>query len=273
MKLKKLILLTPMLISLAACNGGETSYAGTYSFQLGSDSGTHAGIHLTLTDEVVPDMEIEAKKFSIQFDVSGGAGAGILGSLGHIDDILKAINSGEKIDIDDLEETYTDVKDTAIDIIKDETEDKPITIDGYYYTKEVEKETRLMMGISLDAYDIDISDEIVEKVMFATITTEQVNVVIPVSIKDFLYQLYWYGYRVAGIDSLLEPVSLPNENPFMHYNEVGTHPTAEDVEEIQKYQKKRQEDKPDGYELGEFIYNDYFNYHTLSMGLAKDGKK
>lgn len=272
MKLKKIILLTPMLISLAACNEGETSYAGTYSFQLGSDTGTHAGIHLKLTDEAVPDMEFAAKKFSIEFDVSGGKGAGILGSLGNINEILKALNSDEKVDLDDLEKIYEGAKDTASDIINDNDEE-PIVINGYYYTLPEEKETRLMMGISFDDFGINIDDNLVEKVMYATITSDVVNVVIPVSIKDFLYQLYWYGYRVAGIDSLFEPVYLPDENPFMHENSIGSHPTEKDVEEIQKYQKKREEDKPDGYELGEMIYNDYFNYHTLTMGLAKDGKK
>ena len=210
MKLNKLILLTPMLLSLMACNGSKDNYAGKYSFQLGSDTGTHAGIHLTLTDEDMPNMENPAKKFSLEFDVSGAAGAGIFGSLGNIGQILEAINAATDISIDGIEKAYDAAEQAAESAVAEATEG-PIVIDGYYRIIKGEKQTRLSMGVTFEKFEIDISEDLVEMVMFATIDSEQVNVTIPVSVKDFLFQLYWYGYRVAGLDSLLEPVDLSKE--------------------------------------------------------------
>lgn len=280
MKLNKLILLTPMLLSLMACNGSKDSYAGKYSFQLGSDTGTHAGIHLTLTDEDMPNMENPAKKFSLEFDVSGAAGAGIFGSLGNIGQILEAINAATDISIDGIEKAYDAAEQAAESAVAEATEG-PIVIDGYYRIIKEEKQTRLSMGVTLEQFEIDISEDLVEKVMFATIDSEQVNVTIPVSVKDFLFQLYWYGYRVAGLDSLLEPVDLSKEyddwDPERH--QIGLHPTEKEITTIKNHQNRRHDEHQAGtgptpaYEIGEELYRDYHDYHTLTMGLTKDGKK
>ena len=280
MKLNKLILLTPMLLSLMACNGSKDSYAGKYSFQLGSDTGTHAGIHLTLTDEDMPNMENPAKKFSLEFDVSGAAGAGIFGSLGNIGQILEAINASTDISIDGIEKAY-DAAEQAAESAVAEVTDEPIVIDGYYRIIKEEKQTRLSMGVTLEKFEIDISEDLVEKVMFATIDSEQVNVTIPVSVKDFLFQLYWYGYRVAGLDSLLAPVDLSKEyddwDPERH--QIGLHPTEKEITTIKNHQNRRHDEHQAGtgptpaYEIGEELYRDYHDYHTLTMGLRKDGKK
>ena len=280
MKLNKLILLTPMLLSLAACNGNKDSYAGKYSFQLGSDTGTHAGIHLTLTDEEVPDKEVPAKKFSLEFDVSGAAGAGIFGSLANIGDILSAINAATDISIDGIEKAYDAAEQAAESAVASVTEG-PIVINGYYRTIKEDKVTRLSMGVSLDEFEIEISEDLVEMVMFATIDSDVVNVTIPVSVKDFLYQLYWYGYRVAGLDSLLDPVDLSKE--YDDWKEerhtIGSHPNADEIKTIQNHQNRRHDQYIAGtgpvpaYEIGEEMYRDYHDYHTLTMGLAKDGKK
>lgn len=280
MKLNKLILLTPMLLSLAACSGNKDSYAGKYSFQLGSDSGTHAGIHLTLTDEEMPNMENPAKKFSLEFDVSGAAGAGIFGSLGSIGQILEAINAATDISIDGIEKAYDAAEQAAESAVEQVTEG-PIVINGYYRTIKEEKQTRLSMGVTLDQFEIDISEDLVEMVMFATIDSEQVNVTIPVSVKDFLFQLYWYGYRVAGLDSLMDPVDLSKEyddwDPERH--QIGLHPTEKEITTIKNHQNRRHDEHQAGtgptpaYEIGEELYRDYHDYHTLTMGLTKDGKK
>jgi len=280
MKLNKLILLTPMLLSLMACNGSKDSYAGKYSFQLGSDTGTHAGIHLTLTDEDMPNMENPAKKFSLEFDVSGAAGAGIFGSLGSIGQILEAINAATDVSIDGIEKAYDAAEQAAESAVAEATEG-PIVIDGYYRILKEEKQTRLSMGVTLEKFEIDISEDLVEMVMFATIDSEQVNVTIPVSVKDFLFQLYWYGYRVAGLDSLLDPVDLSKEyddwDPERH--QIGLHPTEKEITTIKNHQNRRHDEHQAGtgptpaYEIGEELYRDYHDYHTLTMGLTKDGKK
>lgn len=280
MKLNKLILLTPMLLSLMACNGSKDTYAGKYSFQLGSDSGTHAGIHLNLTDEDMPNLENPAKKFSLEFDVSGAAGAGIFGSLNNIGQILEAINASTEISIDAIEKAY-DAAEKAAESAVGEVTDEPIVINGYYRTFKEDKQVRLSMGINLDKFEIEIDPELVELVMFATIENDQVNVTIPVSVKDFLFQLYWYGYRVAGLDSLLAPVDLSKEyddwDPERH--QIGLHPTEKEITTIKNHQNRRHDEHQAGtgptpaYEIGEELYRDYHDYHTLTMGLTKDGKK
>ena len=70
---KKLFLLVPLLFAVASCSGPK-SPAGTYSFQLGSDKGTHAGIHLLLTEDAVEveDQE-DAKRFELTFDLGASA--------------------------------------------------------------------------------------------------------------------------------------------------------------------------------------------------------
>ena len=275
---KKLFLVIPMLFSIASCSGGEKTYAGTYSFQLGSDEGTHAGIHLKLTDDPAEKKvdDQDTKKFALQFDIGASGSSGVFGMIKHLDKVLEVINT-VGIDTTSIDEIVRKIEEETTD---DDIE-VPLTINGYYYFKEVKNakdkdETRLMMGIEFGE-TISIDEKLVEMVMYSTYANDTVNVVIPVSVEDFLFQLYWYGYRVAGLDSLTKPVALPEENAFMHYNQVGSHPTKEEVEEIQKYQLQREAKHEAGdlkdYELGEFIYNSYHDYHTLSMGLAKDGKK
>ena len=163
------------------------------------------------------------------------------------------------------------------------------TIDGYYYLKdglnaEGRKETRLMMGFDFNFFDqdLDLPPEIIEMIMYAVYTGDTVNIIVPVSIEDLLYQLYWYGYRVGG--ALENPiVYLPDENPMMEAHDIGSHPVEDDdqnrhdITKIQNYQKKREEDaaasKISGYGPLEYIYNTYHDYHTLTMGLAKNGSK
>ncbi len=281
MKAKKLILLVPMLLSLAACNGSNDSIAGTYSFQLGSNEGTHAGIHLMLSDEFYTDGDLEtpAKKFSLTFDIKGqDEGSDMFSTIGSIAELM-----GE--DDEDSSESSSEVSSSSETSSSSEvtsesessSEDPDVSLHGYYRMLELElddgsKVNYLSMGINvLDEYEI--SPFIVEKIMYATYSDDAVTVVVPVSIKDLFYQLYWYGYRISGLSSLLNPVKLPEENPLLKYNTVGTKPTAEQAKDIAAYQKKRQEDYKAGvitnYEAGEEIYNDYFVYHTLSMGLNK----
>ena len=159
----------------------------------------------------------------------------------------------------------------------------PTTINGYYYVDNTDNKNDLHMGIFLKDYGIeeDVPYYIVEKILYAYISDDTVNVVIPVSIKDFLYQLYWYGYRIAGLDSLANPIYLPDENPFFVEHEIGHAPSItndEDkayIENVKAWQTERSKGEhldKNAYEVGEVIYKDYHPYHTLTMGLAKDGK-
>lgn len=279
MKAKKLILLVPMLLSLAACNGSKDSIAGTYSFQLGSNEGTHAAIHLMLSDDPYSDGDLDtpAKKFSLTFDIKGeDDGNDMFSTIGTIAELL----GGDEDTSESSSETTSSSETSSTEATSSEattSESPDVSVHGYYRMLELSLDdgstvNYLSMGISiLDEYEI--SPFIVEKIMYATYSDDAVTVVVPVSIKDLFYQLYWYGYRISSLSSLLNPVKLPEENPLLKYNTVGTKPTAEQAKDIAAYQKKRQADAKEGiitnYEEGEEIYNDYFVYHTLSMGLNK----
>lgn len=284
---KKLFLLVPMVLSLASCSGDE-SPAGTYSFQLGSDTGTHAGIHLKLTDEDAETQtsEEQGKKFELKFDLGTSAMTGVFGLLTHLDTVIEYIENHTGSDISSVEDLIQKVED-AIEEKGDA--DVPVTVPGYYYFKEStnpttkKAETRIMMGIDFNFIPdmpIEIPASLVEMLMYATYDGgDNINVIIPVSIEDLLYQIYWYGYRIAGIKSITNPVDLHEENEFIQHHDIGSHPTSDDVTTIQNYQKDREAAykagklSEDSYETGEFIYNTYHDYHTLTMGLAKTAEK
>ena len=289
MKLKKLILLVPMLLSLSACNGGKDTVAGTYSFQLGSDNSTHTGIHLTLTDDDF-GKEIEGvgetKKFSLEFDVAA-QGVNVAGFFINFDDLKELLNGNTEL-IDQYVAPVKNANDSSETTSSEESsEDQKTTITGYYYVTEetvkeasgrIVTENRLHLGVTvLDDYQID--DDIVEKILYATITDTAVNVVIPVSIMDFLYQLYWYGYRISSLDELFDPTDLEVEsNKVLKHHDVGTHPGQGDetkeraIEIIQGYQRDRKETATN-YHIAEDLFLNYRDYHTLDMGLTKDGTK
>jgi len=287
---RKLFLLVPLALSLASCSGPK-SPAGTYSFQLGSDSGTHAGIHLTLTDEeaqidtstVTSEEPISGKKFELKFDVGAAASSGVMGLIGHLDVVIEYLENHTGEDFTTVEELVNNIQQT----IKEKGEESvPLSIPGYYYFKDAvnptsgKNETRLMMGIDFNFIKdmpVQLPANLVEKIMYATYSDDTINVIVPVSLQDLLFQIYWYGYRIAGLKSITNPVDLHNENPYIQHHDIGTHPTSEEVKTIQEYQKSREERYKAGdiseedYETGEFIYNSYHDYHTLTMGLTKNG--
>jgi len=72
MKKAKLLIIPLLSTFLAGC--ASSSIAGQYVFQMGKTKGSHFGIYLTLTDEVVKD-ESQAtigKKLSFQFALMSG---------------------------------------------------------------------------------------------------------------------------------------------------------------------------------------------------------
>ena len=277
---RKLFLVIPLLFSISACSGKETA-AGTYSFQLGKEDGSRAAIHITLSDDLAEDVEVEGyepKKFSIQFELGASSQGGVLGILSHLDTIVAYIEA-HGFDLDAIEKLVEQIEEEAK---KRGGQEIPVNFDGYYYlvdsvNQKGKEESRLMMGINFNFLTtVDVPPEIVEKVIYAVYKGDSIDVVIPVSITDLLYQIYWYGYRIASLESLLKPVDLSKEVSFLHHNPIGFHPSDEEINDIKVYQNQREEKyeagELDSYEAGEFIYNSYYGYNTLTMGLLKDGK-
>ena len=248
MKLKKLLLTLPLLFSLASC-GEEPSLVGTYSFQLGASDSTHVGITFDLTDEPYESVLVsDAKKYTLSFDIGG--------------DVFGALSTAASL----IEETGEDQGEDG----------DPVTISGYYTVGDYDSDGNrvLNLGVELLGEELTIPPSIMEKIMYATIAGDEINVVIPVSLEDLQYQLYWYGYRVSDISDIMSPVNLMEEDPaffgalYASGNGIGTYPNDTQVGLIKTYQQERKT-KASDYREAEDIFLSFHKHHTITMGFIK----
>ena len=171
-----LILAVPLLLS--SCNG--QNFVGTYSFQLGKDKETHMSAFMNLTNndyymEVVdPDTQeksqvLKGKEYNLTMSMDFGIGD-LAGNVGNV--------------TDDKEEEETN-----------------FNLEGYYnigrQIKDGSYELRLSVDINgPEAESLDLDSELIESVIFATVSTSEIKVEIPVSMTDLALQLYWYGWDI-----------------------------------------------------------------------------
>lgn len=259
MKFPKILIAAPLLFSLIGC-GSNQGYAGKYSFQLGTNEGTHAAISITLEDNPYENADEDIKQynpktFKLHIDINGVVIGGDSSNTSE-NSSSEAISSEEELLI---ENPFTDFS----------------WMTGYYYTDGKQEKTGELLHLGIDILDqYTISPRLTEKIIYATVNSSEINVVIPVSFNDLFYQLYWYGYRIASLIDVIEPVNVLEENPdfapFFVGNDIGTHPTPEAIQAIKDYQNKRYETKPEGYDDSEEIFNNYHDFHTLNMGLKKN---
>lgn len=241
--IKKSLLMVFPLLSMVSC-GPNDDITGKYSFQLGAQEGTHVAIRFDLTNEEVEVLGKEdAKKYTMEFDVGGN----IFGAL--------AAAAGE----DSSSESSNEDED-------------PIKIDGYYTIQDLDDGSKILhLGVWLFD-EIDIPDELVEYIMYATYSEGMINVVIPVSVADLQYQLYWYGYRISSLVDIISPVKLVDESPefveWLQGNDIGTYPSDEAIGHFKEYQKNRKETAPD-YDEKEDIFLSFHKHHTIKMGFSK----
>ena len=252
------------------CSSNQ-GYVGTYAFQLGANEGTHTSISLTLTNEAYPteDPTLQAnnpKKFKLAFDING------LNS-----DTLFPSSESEPTSEPSSEQT----SETSSEQTSEEQDDSEIPFgdlsmfEGYYYTLGEQEKTGELLHLGIKLLNlVDISPIITEKILYATVNNSEINVTVPVSLKDLYYQLYWYGYRVGSLIEAMEPVNLYEEDPLFESvlagNKPGTHPSKEAISSIAKYQKNRTATKPENYLETEMIFDTYHDFHTLNMGLKKN---
>ena len=259
---KKALLAFSMIPFLVSCNT-NSSIAGTYGFQMGKEAGTHFGFFLELTDNTytAADVTEEGLKECI---------------------LSLSVRNGKE------EEGSTAIKDIMALFTDDE---EGASLKGFYkLTNEVNKqgETRLMMGLSfsyiverirgiyessteeqppemLDKIEQLGHKESVQKLLYATYKKDMVNVYVPVSIEDAVYQLYWYGvdlqiYYTDPNDVTTLEIGI--EDVTVH--EFGTEPTADEIAAInQTYEAK--------HNAMEIINcsTTFRSFHQLKMGLAK----
>ena len=247
-KLKLVSLLVP-LMALTSC--GKDPYVGVYSFQMGKEKSTHFSFVMDLTNEdfsVPGQTGAKVKKFTLTVDIDTGAKDG-----GKEDDTATGI----------------------LDLFNGKA------IPGYYSVGgPTEKDrNRLNLGLSVDEVTKIFFDEVedlipvedigdiinidyamTEKIIFSEIDNKSLYLTVPVSINDFLFQLYWYGYDFQ--------FDIPNDRFEMVKNpsgghEAGTHPTKEEIDEINKT-------FPDNHVEDEYTKITYRDFHALTLGLKKN---
>lgn len=241
-KIKTVIFMTLLgAIALTSCSGSDTHY-GRYTFQMGKVNSDHVGIYMVLSDETttidVGDEKINAEKFNIQLETPNSSN-----------------NEGE-----DKDESITD---SILEYFSEGING------GYTIVKKEEGGYKLNLypsfGELLEENDAPfaIDSKIMDKILFCDYNGSSVSVTVPVSLTDLMFQLYWYGFDVMNI---LGEQTLPE-------HDIGTHPTKEDVEEINKTFNDGILNHPDLdllVKYGTYRSVNYRDFHALTMSLAKE---
>lgn len=278
-----LTIATLFVLLLSGCN--KNGFVGVYSFRMGKLDSKHFSVIVELTDEnYVVNEQTLGKKFYLTFDVF---------SMIDLGEESSSTQTGESEVEGEVEGDQTLEEDSFnFDFLKD-----GLTISGYYNEGEKgEQGTRLLLSLSFfklveeldEKYgdiimeylgeslkdfvgDFSIPSEIIELVIFAHVTDNQLTMVVPISMDDLLNQLYWYGYDINR-----ESFEMVEVEP----HEVGTHPTKEDIDKINEtYPQDHKTEILDEFgeplldEDGNIIYIDgdlYRDFYTINLALLKE---
>lgn len=268
MKKSKALLITAMLASLALTSCGEQSYHGTYQFQMGKLNASHIGIYMDLTKDKI-DVEYDGQKttmekFTLRFSAPDSAeqAAETTGIAGGMIALLEeGISGGYRID--DIEGETSDhiALVPVIDLNKImnmvENEEESSSEPQASTSEESSSES-----------DYTIPSEFVDDVLIAKYHKDTIEVTVPVSLTDLMFQLYWYGFDIC--DPLGEYELTPHEH--------GTHPTKEDIAKINEtYNSEGRLLKH--YDLDAIVkYKsvfkvvEYRDFNQLTMTLQRDAK-
>ncbi len=220
------ILIPLFLLTMTSCS---TGYPGTYSFQMGKNSGTHMAITMTLTDNLKYDSQDKeiGKEFNILFDVA----------MANDDAILEALKT-----------LFPD----------------GITLDGYYNIVNHNGANQLKLGFIISEVlpsgiqEMGITnlftDEVIQKIVYSEIDNRNITLCIPVSVDDLLFQLYWYGHDFYYTNLGQEDQALEYRDVTPH--DLNTHPTQEDIDAINQTYKTEHT-------------SNYRDFHNLSLGLSR----
>ena len=107
--------------------------------------------------------------------------------------------------------------------------------------------------LQIDKQSLQLTPEMTEKIIYSTIADKAVNISIPVSMDDLLFQLYWYGYDLHTEDGSFHFDNLPITHA------PGSHPTAEEVAVI----------NADATFKAHHPNVTYRDYYTVTLGLIK----
>ena len=257
MKFNKIgIILFTSVLLLASC--AKKSIAGIYGFQMGKEKGTHFGLFLQLTDKYITldSQPEETKKYKEgEFSFS--------------------YKSGETPEGEEGEEDSFDVMTFLGKLFKQEGD--IIKVPCYYYKGEKipnTDQTELKIGVDFsflqDVVDETTKDddsvfpvlepELIEMIVYTTYGNDVVTMNIPVAQEDAIFQLYWYGFDIY-MDGTEVKINYDLEG-----HDPGTHPTEDDVAEINKTYGDQHKAIGEMFGIDLSTYRDFY---TLAMGLVK----
>ena len=286
MKLKSLSLLLALgSMCLASCGNGNV--AGVYSFQLGRDRGVHFAARMELLSTSYMDLKEEdylGNDFRFTLDVKTSLKSvseepfSFPEDFSIPEDFLSDYSQESSFDLSQSEGEptssvdYSDVPSISVEailavlytILGDGT-----AVCGYYRVGDAAPEggKRLHLGISINKdirafladllqvspESLEFTPKMTEMVMYSTLDGKTIEISIPVSMDDLVFQLYWYGY------------DLHTEDGEFHFDELktthiaGSHPTDADIDAINADPlfKAHHPDKT------------YRDHYTVTLGLTK----
>lgn len=197
--MKRKLILALSVLSLAMASCGKQGHLGTYTFQMGKNSGTHGTVSMTLKGtDYVQDAQVLGKYMTLYGE------AAIRGS---------SSSSSSSVSSTEASSTASSKSMPNIGELVADALAKGVQFDGYYRVGEDRGNGRklLSIGFSLplpsdtseEAQWEDISYDIIEKFIFSEIDSNKIYLQIPVSFTDLSMQLYWYGIDLpwlAGLD-------------------------------------------------------------------------
>ena len=265
--MKKRILLGLALVPLALASCGANGRAGIYSFQMGKTSGAFVSANMTLTDEpYLLHGENHGKKMTLMGQMRPGPKEE---SSGSSESSASSSNPGT-------------LSDTMLDMFE-----KGVSVNGYYIVGDARGKDRNQLSIGFDISTLpifadvaesipEIESSVIEQFIFCEIDARKIYLQIPVSFEDLALQLYWYGTDLGwllslDLASLFEDDSSQESSsgqdsssssdssgaPQIVAHEIGSKPTPEDVEEINKVYPQHHNGKM------------FRNFYTVSLALTR----
>ena len=275
MNLRKTIALFGCTIpTLLSCNAA--SIAGTYSFQLGKEEGTHIGVYLNLTDNEYKKDEAEQKiledglkDFTISLSYKMPDGEGTASAINDILEIF--VDKTGKAVIPGYYKRTGSLTKNGEDILKfgfnfDYMVDKFVDVFNKERAEGTDPISREDFQPILDTLYTETAVRVIQSIAYSTYKENAVNIYIPVSLDDAYYQLYWYGVDVKINLSLDVGVPLIEFDTSIPQHDFGTKPTKEDIDKINETFK---EDHKDCELPGFNVYDSYRGFNQVKLTLTK----
>lgn len=259
--MKNKILLGLALVPLALASCGNKGHVGIYSFQMGKTSGAFVSANMTLTDEpYILHGEAHGQKMTL----------------------MGQMRPGPKEESSEASASSSEpgtLSDTMLQMFE-----KGVSVNGYYIVGDARGKDRNQLNIGFDISTLpifadvaesipEIEPSVIEQFIFCEIDARKIYLQIPVSFEDLALQLYWYGTDLVWLlsldlasliedDSSIESTSGEESSsspdvPDIVAHDIGTKPTKEDIEEINKVYPQHHNGKM------------FRNFYTVSLALTR----